>query len=449
MNTCPARLEWLSSLNVAFPVTYAYRDIAVTRSPIQRQSVTKLEEPLFPPFQTVDLSEDPNTQLKHCLAPLTLEVPDYAEDTNASHIMFGISTTILRLEESVPSLVRWLPDTQARLFVIVIESEQKEEAEAVSADTARKQALQVKLRSLGIRATLVDPVDLQESFSQKYFSLIKVMHENRNDETQWIATIDDDTFFPSIPLLVAMLAKYNHDENYYVGALSENWGAVVHYGLMAFGGAGVFLSRQMAQTIYKNYQSCQENIHASAGDLRLLECVNQISNTKLTNEPDLHQIDIWADLSGIFENGQMPLSLHHWKPGAANKDGYNIPMQHTIADVCKDCYLQRWQFGTDMMLTNGFSIAFYPHGDLETAKLAFTEETWAELTQVEDSFRGGTDHSLGPTREKLPLDDRKIQYLLIHSAVVDGSVKQAYWHAGVNGELDSILELSWKDSSRS
>ena len=456
LDACPDKLDWLAGLNLTYPIRYAHRDIVVDPTPgLERASFTKLDAPLFPKFQTIDLSEDVKVSLQHCEKPYPLKVPALVKDSgDASHIIFGISTTLRRLDASVPSLLRWLPHTNAKLFVIVIESEQVVESEgaervdAVAADPQQKAELQARMRDLGMDVTLVEPLELQDSFSMKYFSLVEIMYSNRSDKTKWISLLDDDTFFPSIPALVTMLAKYDTTQEYYIGALSEIWWAVAHYGMMGFGGAGIFLSIPLAEIMNDNYRICTEASHTTAGDIRIMECIYLLTETKLTYERDLHQVDVHADLSGVFESGHMPLSLHHWKAGAASLNGYNLPMMHLIADVCGDCFLQRWQFGPDMVLTNGYSLALYPKGELKRIDMERMEETWDEVPPVENSFNRGTDHSLGPTRRKMMLEEEKIQFVLIDSAVTEGGVRQSYLHPGVDGDIDSLLELFWMEGKR-
>ena len=445
---CPDtdKLEWLNSLNIAYPIKYAHRDIVVNpQEGVKRESLTKVNERLLPEFETLDLSKDSSVKLKNCKDPLILDVQrDSDQAADASHIMFGISTTLKRLDQSIPQLLRWLPNTQARLFVIVVISEDFDDIEkTVFATTAEKDALQSKMRDLGMDVTIIDPLEKKDVFSEKYFSLVKLMYSQANDKTQWISAIDDDTFIPSMPALVAMLGKYDAKEQYYVGSLSENWSAVTRYGLMAFGGAGIFISRPLGQILHDNYGTCKHTSGSSAGDIRIMECIYQFTSTKLTNERELHQIDVWGDLSGIFESGRSLLSIHHWKPGETGQGGWPLPMMHTITDVCKGCFLRRWQFGTDTILSNGFSISFYPKGGLKNMNADMMEDTWDPTPPVEFSVNRGTDHSFGPTRPKLVLDDEKIQYRLIASAAVDGGVRQAYHHAGTDGDIDSIIELFW------
>ncbi len=448
---CPDKLDWLAGLNLTYPIRYAHRDIIVNPVPdLKRASITKLDGPLFPDYQTIDLTDNSIVELQHCEKPLLLDVPAFVKDSgDASHVIFGISTTLKRLDDSITQLLRWLPHTHAKLFVVVIEKEQVGEAEgveradAVAADPKRMDELQARMRSLGMDVTLVEPLGLQDMFSEKYFSLIRIMYDNRNDNTSWISLLDDDTFVPSMPALLSMLAKYDPNEQYYIGGLSEDWWSVTHYGMMGFGGAGIFLSIVLAEVMVSNYDLCKDTSYANAGDIRVLECIYITTETKLTNERDLHQIDVHGDLSGIYESGRMPLSLHHWKAGGVDDKGYNLPSMSLVADVCGDCFLQRWQLGQDMVLTNGFSVSIYPKGDLKRAHMDEMEETWAQPSIVEGSNNRGVDHSLAPIRRKLILDEEKIQYRLMDSAVVEGGVRQSYLHTGLNGHTDSLLELFW------
>ncbi|KAI4247073.1 MAG: hypothetical protein L6R40_001738 [Gallowayella cf. fulva] len=444
---CPDTLDWLLPLDLTYPIKYARRDIVIESNPqAKRLSVTKLPASLFPDFQSVDLTDGTHVQLKDCQDPLVLHVPAPKGPVDASHILFGISTTLDRLNDSIPSLLRWLPHTNAKLFVIAIKDDDVPEDSKDRyhpADAKEMSELQSHMRNLGLDVTIVHPLSKHDWFSQRYFSLVRVMYEHRESSTQWISLIDDDTFFLSMPALVEMLSTFDPGEQFYVGALSEDWWSVARYGMMGFGGAGVFLSIPLAEIVNAKYEDCHERSHTSAGDIRLRECISWYTRTKLTNILDLHQIDIHKDLSGIYESGRLHLSLHHWKGGGTDGKGYPLHMMHLVADICGDCFLQRWQFGNEMLLTNGFSIATYPHG-VKTLDLEMMEETWDHPTVVQDSVNtNGVDHSLGPTRPKLTLGEDKIQYRLLDSRVVNGTVRQTYFSAGVDGDHDTILELVW------
>ncbi|KAL8944411.1 MAG: hypothetical protein Q9216_000462 [Gyalolechia sp. 2 TL-2023] len=448
---CPDNLDWLLPLQLTYPIKYARRDILVNPATgVERLPVTKHDGTLFPDFQSVDLTDDGKVQLRNCRDPLTLRVPEAAKSrVDASHIIFGISTTLTRLDESIPSMLRWLPNTQAKLFVIVIEDDDvpdESEDRFHPADSKAMSDLQSRMRNLGLDVTIVNPLSTHHWFSQRYFSLVRVMWEHRQPTTKWISLIDDDTFFPSMPSLVDRLSDFDTSKQYYVGALSEDWWSVSRYGLMAFGGAGVFVSIALAEIVNSKYQDCQERSHTSAGDIRLRECVSWHTSTKLTNILDLHQMDVHKDLSGIYESGRLPLSLHHWKAGGPDGKGYPLHTMHLVTDICGDCFLQRWQFGSDMLLVNGFSIATYPKGGVKQLDLTKMEETWDHPSVVEGSVNvNGVDHSLGPTRPKLDLEQEKIQYRLLDSTAVDGAVRQIYFRKGADGGQDTVLELLWRN----
>lgn len=207
---------------------------------------------------------------------------------------------------------------------------------------------------------------------------------------------------------------------------------------MGSAGAGIFISLPPAKLVDDNYQHCKENFDTAAGDVQLMESIYDLSpETKLTNIRDLHQTDVQGDLSGIFESGRLQKTLHH------RKGGYDIPLMHRVTDVCGNCFLQRWQFKQDMVLSNGYPIAHYPEGDLKDVNLHRMEETWNEPPTVEASNNRGVDHSLGPTRPSLALNKRKIQYVLIDSAVIERGIRQSYLRPGVDGDNDALLELFW------
>ncbi|KAL8723436.1 MAG: hypothetical protein Q9225_000267 [Loekoesia sp. 1 TL-2023] len=447
---CPDSLDWLLPFDLTYPIKYARREIIVNlTADVERLSVTERDGPLFPDFQSVDLANNAQVQLKGCKDPLILDVPEHGKrPVDASHIIFGISTTLARLDESTPSLLRWLPNTNAKLFVIAIKDDEVPDDSKDRyhpADSKEMSDLQSRMRNLGLDVTIVHPLSKRHWFSQRYFSLVRVMYEHRQPATEWISLIDDDTFFLSMPSLVERLSEFDPHEQYYVGALSEDWWSVTRYGLMGFGGAGVFVSIALAEIVNSKYKDCQERSHTSAGDIRLRECITWHTSTKLTNIIDLHQIDIHNDLSGIYESGRLPLSLHHWKGGGPDGKGYPLHTMHLVADICGDCFLQRWQFGSDMLLVNGFSIATYPKGGVKQLDLEKMEETWDHPSVVEGSVNtNGVDHSLGPTRPKLDLQTEKIQYRLLDSAVVDGAVRQVYFRKATNGDQDSVLELLWR-----
>ena len=439
---CRQRLGRLRDLDVTFPFKYARRNIIVRpQSGAQRPSVTSIDGPLFPKAQIVDPGKDP--VLEHCMPPLSIEVSPFPkrETIDASNVLFGMSTLLSRLEESVPFLERWLAYTDAHLFVIVVNSEEDRKA-----DKKKMSQLQSHMRDLGIKTTLIQPLDKNDGMALRYFSLVRLLYSKRDKHTQWIGILDDDTFFPSMHALIDMLGNYDPRQHQYVGGISEEWWSVVLYGLMAFGGAGLFLSMPTAALIDSNYKSCREQSGSNAGDMRIVECIQWHSQVRLTPIPGLHQMDMGGDLSGVYESGWRPLSLHHWKADwwddKRRDHWFPLDVMHLVADVCGECFLQRWQFGGDTVLTNGFSIATYPNG-ITREVLEKPEHTWLGPRHVPDTFNPGYLHSIGTIREPLKLEEEKIQYMFLDAVAADGGVRQFYVHKGVGEEMDTLVELFW------
>ncbi|KAL9585283.1 MAG: hypothetical protein Q9212_001607 [Teloschistes hypoglaucus] len=168
---------------------------------------------------------------------------------------------------------------------------------------------------------------------------------------------------------------------------------------MAFGGAGIFLSRALAETLNTHYEKCTAEMHpAAGGDERVMRCVYNHTDVKLSNLPALHQMDLGGDLSGVYENGHFPLSLHHWK---TDNHEYPVDKMSRVSDICAECFLQRWRFDRDsnMVLVNGYSIAEYPGGVVGEVDWDKAEETWESRT-VEESVNEGVWHSLGMGRRR-------------------------------------------------
>ena len=437
------------------------RDIIATpRGDAERPSLTKMEKPLFNAFTNVDLADSQTVKFERCLPPLELPVPhNKMQIVDASNMIFGMQTTIKRLKDTVKHLARWLPDTGARLYAIVIEDED------VPADDGAMKAIEKRFKELGIDAHVIHPVQPIDSFAQRYFSLASVMYGARDDKTQWITIIDDDTFFPSMLDLQNMLKKHDWTKPQYVGSLSEDWWAVKHYGLMAFGGAGIMLSLPMAKIIDDNVDECKQNLRTTAGDISVMDCVYRFSNTKLTHIPSLHQVDMHGDLSGFYESGREMLSIHHWKEGSTAGYKLEIEKMHLVADICDSCFLQRWQFPNELLLSNGFSITSYPQGHLsgqkpggmlgtgiqvgatEVVNLDEMEHTWGDDINIQ--------HSLAPVRSKMEDGEAtlKLSYKLLDSMLVNGEeagvpgetvVRQVYFKEGTDGDTDTVMVLNWR-----
>ena len=444
---CPGRPAGLKDLDINFPIKYARRDVIVKPNPhLNRSSLTKIEASLLPEVQLVDPANFPDRELGKCAPPLTLDVPAFPrQPVSASHIIFGISTYMNRIDGSIPHLHRSLAHTNARLIILAIEDGEF---------TPRRKemaALEARMHEVGINATVVG-APKGSTMQARYFSLVKILYGKRDSAIQWISLLDDDTFLPSMHSLVDTLGAYDSSKEWYLGSLSEDWWSVMVYGMMSFGGGGTFLSLPMAARVNDNHETCEKETYANQGDIRIFECITRHTTTKFQPILGLHQTDLGGDLSGFYESGRLPLSLHHWKTGwhfelkpeqkALNT--YPMAKMHFVSDICGDCFLQRWQFGTDMVLSNGFSISTYPDQKVLTElvknqDMDKIEDTFMPSREV-NSFMKGYEHSIGPLRPRV---EGKIQYKFLDAKVEDDGVRQYYIHRTLDKEPDTLYELFW------
>ncbi|CZS91186.1 uncharacterized protein RCO7_01482 [Rhynchosporium graminicola] len=128
---------------------------------------------------------------------------------------------------------RWLPHTNARLFAIVIENEEK------AADNKTTAALENDYHPKGMSVSIIHPVSRKDTF-ERYFSLTTIRSSP--------ACTNYKPYSPD-----TTPAEKN------TSALSEDWWAVNQYGLMGFGGAGIFLSFPLAEVISEHKDEFQSH----------------------------------------------------------------------------------------------------------------------------------------------------------------------------------------------
>lgn len=194
--------------NLAPSFHYAWCDFVVAESESNNQSTEHLEIPLpeFHFLQRDDLQGRPTPDSDP--RPIIIQAPKPPKRPDASHIIFGTATTLKRLNESIDAFAHWAAQTNTRILAII--------EPQPSADIKR---LEEKAADLGVNLQITES---DEDFDDRYFSLVKLLHDERK-RTQWAAFIDDDTFFLSMSVLVDRLARYDSSQPYYIGSLSEDF----------------------------------------------------------------------------------------------------------------------------------------------------------------------------------------------------------------------------------
>jgi hypothetical protein len=126
--------------------------------------------------------------------------------------------------------------------------------------------------------------------------------------------------------------------------------------------------------------------------------------------------------------------LHHWKSWYRE----DVVAQAAVGRVCGGCYLQRWRFGRDTLLANGYSITVY-EGGLDKVDLGRVEGTW-------DMAGPRFDFSYGPLRPKMGEREKK-SYRLRAAVETEEGLRQVYVHKSKEkGGRDEVIELVWESS---
>jgi hypothetical protein len=446
-NSCPPEILSLrrAELNLTKNILYSSRCVKPIYGKPNRDVVTTLSQPLIMNKTRVDLSSCTHAELPPC-DHLSLEVPHPYPQKQYANLIFGVASNYDRLNASLPAIAHWLAGTGAQLIGVV------PDADDYSWTFRRKfnlTALEAEFAARNVTATFAAPLmkkfiptkpDGDDDRNRRvpvdhlHFMLIRTLLKHATPQTQWLGLLDDDTFFPSLYPLNEELAKYDHTKPTWLGALSDDTNHVNGWGIMAFGGAGIFMSLPLARELEPLLESCIAESSVTTGDGILRDCMSAHSPTKLTIMPGLHQLDIKGDASGFYESGPSPLSLHHWK------SWYEEPVvaQAAITKLCGDCYLQRWRFGDEIMFSNGYSITTYNDG-LDSINLSQVEGTW-------DDPGSQYDVSYGPIRPKLAEDQKKSYRLTNSEMAPGGSLRQFYVHKsnGLEGSLDEVVELLWE-----
>jgi hypothetical protein len=203
--SCDLDYDKLASLDVVKVAQYTRREIVLDMTDEPVPYTQWLEQP----FLEVPKGTEGAADGCSIAAPVSLRVPQPPKVADASHIDFGVATSVERLNESLDAFAHWAGYSRCRIFAL-IEPDQSENG---------KRDVLTKADSLGINLHITE---VEDDYLNRYFALIPLLKENARETTRWGCIIDDDTFFMSMPRLVDALAKYDHTTSMYIGGLSES-----------------------------------------------------------------------------------------------------------------------------------------------------------------------------------------------------------------------------------
>ncbi|KAL4788210.1 hypothetical protein BJX76DRAFT_200675 [Aspergillus varians] len=404
-------------------VDYARLNIGVSRT----DNFTAFEDSLdisIPSYRPVQLDTGATRETRpeeDCTTSVTIQAPIPVPRPDASHMVFGVATSLEKLEGSLDAFAHWAGHTNAQLIAIV--------EQGGSSTRAR---IQQRASDLGLRLTITQTEDDR---LDRYFSLIRVLHQHlEGNSTKWAVLMDDDTFFPSMRNLLTRLASYDASIPQYIGAMTEDLARLSGSGYMAYGGAGIFLSVPLLGDLQHVFETCHSL--KDKGDRMLASCIYAHTSAKFTWERGLYQLDIHGDASGFFESGRpLPLSVHHWKSWFQA----DMVALGKVAGICGDeCLLRRFHLSKskDWFLVNGYSVI--QDGTLWNDPRPM-EQTWEKSKyQGPDPFA----YSLGPLRRQDP-DKVSFQLRDVVQEMDGDRIRQVYVFNGTDEKPPQVLEVAW------
>ena len=113
------------------------------------------------------------------------------------------------------------------------------------------------------------------------------------EDVRWFVMGDDDTVFVT-ENLIRVLSKYDHNQYYYIGSLSESHLQNIYFSYnMAYGGGGFAISYPWAKALERMQDRCiQRYPGLFASDDRMQACMAELG-VPLTKELGFHQVGWW------------------------------------------------------------------------------------------------------------------------------------------------------------
>ncbi|PLW43118.1 hypothetical protein PCANC_14414 [Puccinia coronata f. sp. avenae] len=365
-----------------------------------------------------------STRLLKEAEPLTLHVfPRVIKlDSHApspSDLIFGMATTAQRasvLSELWPAWLNAMDDgSEPPLCVVVLPQEDFDGGEK-SAASGLSQKLQ---EGRGLKNVLLTTSWLGQSarYELRYFGMLRDMEEaacKADRQPLWYIVGDDDTLWTDERMLRRELSNHDPNQSWLLGSSSEGISQINQFGHMAFGGAGIIISRGLCKEMLKVHADCVEQTkNVFGGDEMYSLCAaravgnGKTKETVVTHLDSLHQLDLPGDGTGFFQSGLPFLSLHHlwhgWTDAFAREHRTNFDrsdnalnhlllLQQAAKVLGGDNFMRRGVYNNGReMITLGYTVVIFDT-PLRPEDMRTIEKTWS----------GDSDYPLRfPTRPRI------------------------------------------------
>ncbi|CAN8246477.1 unnamed protein product [Cochlearia groenlandica] len=268
-----------------------------------------------PPCDDDDEQEDPtilhhrHEQTAAAVSVAATTTTKEHEATDLNHVVFGIAASAKLWKQRKEYIKTWYKPKKMRGYVW-LDKEVKTKPEAgdqenlppvkISGDTSSFPYKNKQGHRSAIRISRIVSETL-------------LLLDSDSKNVRWFVMGDDDTVFVT-ENLVRVLRKYDHEEMYYIGSLSESHLQNIYFSYgMAYGGGGFAISYPLALALSKMQDRCIKRYPALYGsDDRMQACMSELG-VPLTKEQGFHQYDVHGDLFGLLAAHPVTpfVTMHH------------------------------------------------------------------------------------------------------------------------------------------
>lgn len=190
-----------------------------------------------------------------------------AQDFHRPILMFGMATSAARINEALPLWKDWMSrgskdielNAHPSALILVPAEDAPDQLEQARAQLRRSQ-LNFELEAIHT-----------PRYERRYFALVRWLwyttkDRSGADEVDWYVFCDDDTYFLDIRSarhgIPKILNNFQSPKSvpYLVGSMSESSDQIRKYGEIAYGGAGIFVSRELMRMMNSpgQWEACDE-----------------------------------------------------------------------------------------------------------------------------------------------------------------------------------------------
>ncbi|OAV96271.1 hypothetical protein PTTG_03476 [Puccinia triticina 1-1 BBBD Race 1] len=349
--------------------------------------------------------------------PRVIKLPSHAP--SPSDLIFGMATTAHRasvLSELWPAWLGVKDDGGESPLAIVVLPQEDHTGEAKSAANV----LSAKLRDeRGLDNVLLTTSWLGQAarYELRYFGMLRDMDEaarQADRQPLWYIVGDDDTIWTDERMLRRELSNYDPNQSWLLGSSSEGVSQIRQFGNMAFGGAGIIISRGLCKEMLKIHADCVEQTkNVFGGDEMYSLCAaraaghGKTKETVVTQLTSLHQLDLPGDGTGFFQSGFPFLSLHHLWHGWTDAFAREHQTSFDRSDNALNHLLLLQQAAQILGGDNFMRRAVYDDGR-ELVTLGYTVTRFdvplrrEDMRTIEKTWSGDSDYPLRfPTRPRI------------------------------------------------